>query len=596
MNNSLHERMDKQNVILEDLQSLFHKSHPVSQIQPSSADKTSSTGSPQSHFSDMMSPIYKEKDTICIKASVFGPRICSKLCSCQCHTISHYTSPRLLYSVLGSLFVGSSGVPMLDKKKCNRAMCKSSEAARIQLSYYFPKWLIAKMVYVYVTNSMQSGPSMSLRIVRVLPDAAPIFTFARKGDILGMRSLFHQGIASPVDVADGDGRSALHMALYAGQSDMARFLIGQNADCEYEDKYFISAVGACWEMTFQNTPTLPPCVVGKSNDDNEFLNEFTAKREYNGLHKIVLGLANVSIEDHLGLTSEDINSREASGRTALHWAAVRGDLKAVRTLIAFGADLNALSNAHWSPLHSGSLSNSPEVLELLVRGGAKLEEPNNRGDTALSIVALVHDNESFLDILSRLGANIHTANQRGETLLHRASIRDNTRNVRWLIAHGIDANKADNSGCTALHQCIRNGCHKTLAILLEARCYVDTQANNGRTILHDAAAYGDLQMLTDLFGATLDFVDPDTRDFQDMTAEDVFNTVRHENIEEDEAQRLASMRIFIELMKKMHITVTRSSQSSSPTSEKNADLNEFFDANERMESGQSSLVSSVASL
>ncbi|KAH7319189.1 ankyrin repeat-containing domain protein [Rhexocercosporidium sp. MPI-PUGE-AT-0058] len=603
-NRALYEKMDQHNAILNDLRSLLQQSNgqPPQGTSTLSNSPGSSTPVPEKQqIPPMTQELYggnhSEKDTLCVKVSLPGKRRCSKLCSCQCHSTSHLKTPKLLFNALGGLFLGYTGIPMLNKKRCNRYGCKDSEGAKVQLSYYFPRWLVARMINVVVTNSAQFGPAMTLRVIRVLPDTSPVFTFARKGDIPSMGSFFQQGLASPIDVAAGDGRSALHMALYAGQSDMARFLIAQNADCEYEDKYFISAVGACWEMTFQNTPTLPPCIVGKSSDDDDFLSEFTAKREYNGLHKIVLGLANISVEQHLELSGEDVNSREASGRTALHWAAVRGDLVALETLINFGADCNALSNAHWSPLHSGSLSEEPEVLERLVKAGADIEEPNNRGDTSLSIVCLVHDDENFLNTLYRLGANINTTNARGETCLHRAALRDNIRTARWLIDRGIGINLADKLGCTAFQQCIRNNCERTLSILLEAGCYTDTRANNGRTILHDAAAYSNIDILTTLCEASLDYVNPTLLDSQDMNAEDVFNHVRHQFLEEDAAQRLESMRMFQKLLKAVEGAEPRLREPVSPiASEKGSDLDEFFDANELMESGQSSLISSVASL
>lgn len=140
---------------------------------------------------------------------------------------------------------------------------------------------------------------MSLRVLRVLPDTAPIFTYARSGDTSRIGALFQQGLSSPIDIAISDGRSALHMALYAGHMETSRFLIEQHADCEYEDKDFISAVGACWEMAFQNCPTLPPYIVGKFNDDDGLLDEFTAKRGYSTLHKIVLDIAQILPEKHL---------------------------------------------------------------------------------------------------------------------------------------------------------------------------------------------------------------------------------------------------------------------------------------------------------
>ncbi|WLI89062.1 ankyrin repeat domain-containing protein [Massilia sp. R2A-15] len=79
----------------------------------------------------------------------------------------------------------------------------------------------------------------------------------------------------------------------------------------------------------------------------------------------------------------DINSQGRSG-TALHGAAVRGELDVIRLLIARGADVNAINAYGDSPLASAIHGWRPAsgAKELLERNGAKLvrgsEEQRNR--------------------------------------------------------------------------------------------------------------------------------------------------------------------------------------------------------------------------
>ncbi|KAA6409296.1 MAG: hypothetical protein FRX48_06849 [Lasallia pustulata] len=434
--------------------------------------------------------------------------------------------------------------------------------------------------------------------MRVLPDDAPLFGYVRQGDIPSVQSLFRQGLASPIDVAASDGRSVLHIAIYAGQPKTARFLIDQNADCEYEDKYFHSPVGACWEMTFQKVPTLPTCIVGESTEDIDFLDG----REFTILHKIVLGIASIPLSEHLDFSNADINAKDAMGQTALHWASVRGDLEAIEILLASGADPNLLSDAHWSPPHHAAISAVPGTLEPLLRESAKVDELNNRGHTALSIAALVHDDPDFLNPLYRFGADVHSSNHSGQTSLHRTALRDNVSTARWLIDRGVDVNQPDKMGYTALHQCIRSGSHKTLALLLNAGCHTDMQASDARTILHDAAAHGDLKMLSILCEASLDSIDIEVKDSEGMRAEEIFEMLRHQHQEESDNERLESMRTFDSLLQKLKRYQQRPGNAAfdfaTASPELALEVDEFLDAAERMESSQGtgSLETSIGSL
>ncbi|KAK5139584.1 hypothetical protein LTR04_003468, partial [Oleoguttula sp. CCFEE 6159] len=89
-------------------------------------------------------------------------------------------------------------------------------------------------------------------------------------------------------------------------------------------------------MTFQKIPTLLPCTVGESTEDTDFLD----KRELTILRKIVLGLTSIPLAEHLVLSTANINAKDVSGRSALHWASVRGDVDSIQSLLASGADPN----------------------------------------------------------------------------------------------------------------------------------------------------------------------------------------------------------------------------------------------------------------
>lgn len=59
-----------------------------------------------------------------------------------------------------------------------------------------------------------------------------------------------------------------------------------------------------------------------------------------------------------------------SGDTCLHYAAHRGDLRAVTILLALGANPNCIGDMGSTPLHNAYQSKSAEVISLLIANGA----------------------------------------------------------------------------------------------------------------------------------------------------------------------------------------------------------------------------------
>ena len=109
-----------------------------------------------------------------------------------------------------------------------------------------------------------------------------------------------------------------------------------------------NAIQYCWLRHFDD--------LSKSEDLEQVrsllpVGEFPIDWELTLLHKTVLQLNNLDLDTVLkNLSIEEINSRDANGRTALWWAAKRSDLHALTLLIQYGADVNMGSNTGYTPL------------------------------------------------------------------------------------------------------------------------------------------------------------------------------------------------------------------------------------------------------
>ena len=74
----------------------------------------------------------------------------------------------------------------------------------------------------------------------------------------------------------------------------------------------------------------------------------------------------------------DVNAKDDSGDTPLHWAAFTGARKITRMLIAAGADVNAKDSEGWTPLHMAALHGQGRIVRMLLAAGADPNISDNR--------------------------------------------------------------------------------------------------------------------------------------------------------------------------------------------------------------------------
>ncbi|BET01497.1 unnamed protein product [Nesidiocoris tenuis] len=141
-----------------------------------------------------------------------------------------------------------------------------------------------------------------------------------------------------------------------------------------------------------------------------------------------------------------------------------------------------------TPLHSAAGSPYPkrkQIIESLVRKGAHLNEKNKEMLTPLH-VATDLSHHDVLDTLLRLGAKVNALDALGQTALHRSAREDNVQACRILLSYSIDTTIVSLQGYTAL-QVAGENVHK---ILQEPPAILDLENK-----LLDASKSGDLDQV-----------------------------------------------------------------------------------------------------
>ena len=98
-------------------------------------------------------------------------------------------------------------------------------------------------------------------------------------------------------------------------------------------------------------------------------------------------------------TPERIDEPDASGRTALHRAALGGQMLAIKTLLEVKAEINRRGKAGMTPLWMAAWSCRSDCVKLLIKSGADVNLPDNDNHTpywAAIHPAVANDDERFI--------------------------------------------------------------------------------------------------------------------------------------------------------------------------------------------------------
>ena len=237
--------------------------------------------------------------------------------------------------------------------------------------------------------------------------------------------------------------------------------------------------------------------------------EFPIDWELTLLHRTVFKLNCLDLDKLLkSLSINDINSRDAHGRTALWWAANRGDLGALTLLIQHGADVNVGSNAGFTPLGTALLT-SKSCARALLKAHADATLSNDRGWTALHLASFYGASISILDQILLQFGDINSLTVDGYTALMIAAQRGHGLFCERLISQGIDQNIVNIDGECALHLAMHNRHSNVLRLFLSHGTQHHLKTKAGETLLHYAAMYGDAECLEVLQLFALNGISPE---------------------------------------------------------------------------------------
>jgi len=175
---------------------------------------------------------------------------------------------------------------------------------------------------------------------------------------------------------------------------------------------------------------------------------------------------------------------------ALLKAAGRGDVGAIRALLAAGLNVDARDQRGYTALWNAIVRGHNDAALVLLDAGADMRRRYRYDETALSLAAKYGD-ERLIKRLIDGGADVNVVEcVNGETPLFSAIEKKRAaQNVRLLIEAGSDVNHSRKDGSTPLIRAVRNGLLDVVKMLVAAGAVVDRRDGDGMTALLHAAKW-----------------------------------------------------------------------------------------------------------
>eukprot|EP00003_Mantamonas_plastica_P004478 TRINITY_DN1354_c2_g1_i6.p1 TRINITY_DN1354_c2_g1~~TRINITY_DN1354_c2_g1_i6.p1 ORF type:complete len:3511 (+),score=1204.02 TRINITY_DN1354_c2_g1_i6:206-10534(+) len=226
------------------------------------------------------------------------------------------------------------------------------------------------------------------------------------------------------------------------------------------------------------------------------------------------------------------DQRNATESTPLHMAASKGRAECVAILLSVGANANCTNNTGNTPLMLAVRGQHVDVVQLLLRSGSKLDMTNKLGESVLHMLrdriiakicvkasknldlqsdagdtpltkAITEAHPDVVTVLIQGGANVNKCNNQQESPLFLSCLKTNSQMAVQLMQAGADCEVKGPDDMQPLHAAAMLGTVEVMTALIEAGASVKSVNSEGNTPAHLTDSPAALKILL-THGASVD--------------------------------------------------------------------------------------------
>jgi len=211
------------------------------------------------------------------------------------------------------------------------------------------------------------------------------------------------------------------------------------------------------------------------------------------LHEVVIEKSGMDVLGAFEREPWALEARDLSGYTPLHWAVLRGDVEAVKTLIGIGANIESTNCGGETPLHIAAQEDDLPCASALLDAGADVNTKCHFGESPL-MTALRDARWKMVELLLSRGARPYFWYHRSLFGPYTPDTSDEgldkiAKKWKCMVDHGADLESPDTDGWTLIHNSVYSDHAHAFRVFHQLGARLDVLTPWGQNILHIAARY-----------------------------------------------------------------------------------------------------------
>ena len=273
-------------------------------------------------------------------------------------------------------------------------------------------------------------------------------------------------------------------------------------------RVWVILVFVCWGMGSLSAQSTPEAAGEEPESTQQAPKEKKKKKDKKKAEE--LPEAEIAVEAATPvLPEQDSLEVELPTEVLLLEAVENQDAKAVRDLLKEDPNLDSLMHSdqpayqqvrinkedigesnpdqRLSVLHANAAHPNKEILELLLKEGARIDQADTEGRSPLMYSLAQPDGGEVALHLVQNGANYTLRDKRKNSTLHYAAQGGDPGSIQLMVSGGVDINSQNEAGTTPLHVAAIQSRRPTLNTFLELGSDLKARDRQGQTVLHYAA-------------------------------------------------------------------------------------------------------------